>query len=93
MMMPKPITAPTAKYVESQTQTFRKPPLQYESNDTNLYNFLDNAVNSKNGPKFSMNDVLKNNKVITPKRNLEDWEIMEKNLAETYTKPRTVARV
>lgn len=40
-----------------------------------------------------MNDVVRNNKLITPKRNLEDWELMEKNLAETYTKPRTVARV
>ncbi len=41
---------------------------------------MDNAVNSKNGPKFSMADVFKNNQLITPKRNLDDWETAMKTV-------------
>ncbi len=77
---------PKRSYMEGGVQTHTRPPLQYESNDTNLYNFLDNAVNSKNGPKFSFADVVKNNKIITPKRQLDDWELMYKNQAITPTK-------
>lgn len=47
-----------------------KPPLQYESNDTNIYNCLDNLVNKNNGPKFTAADITKRNKIITPKRPL-----------------------
>ena len=74
---PKPL-ARTNNFVDGGAQTFTRPPLQYQSNDTNLYNCLDNAVNSKNGPKFSMADVFKNNKFITPKRPLDDWDVLHK---------------
>lgn len=61
----KPITS------TAECQTNRKPPLQYESNNTNLYNCLDNAVNSRLGPKFTFADIVGHNQIVTPKRNLE----------------------
>ena len=63
---------------DSATQTVTRPPLQYESNNTNMFNCLDNIFNSGKGPKFSGKDIVGHNQFITPKRNLEDWEIMAK---------------
>ena len=55
---------------DSATQTPVRPPLQYESNNTDMFNCLDNIFNSGKGPKFSGKDIVGHNKFVTPKRHL-----------------------
>ena len=57
-------------------QTLKKPPLQYERNSYDIYNFMDNAFND-NGPKFHTDHIYEQNEGIAGKRQLDDWERMQ----------------
>ena len=55
------------------TQTVGKPPLQYESNQSDVFNWMDHFFNGEE-MKLDMNEVYENNTGMTDKRKLDEWE-------------------
>lgn len=54
--------------VKSQSTQFAKPPLQFQSHETDIYNCFDNVFSSSN--KFSPKDLTSSNSIIARKRQL-----------------------
>ena len=54
-------------------QTVGKPPLQYESNQSDMFNWMDHLFNGEE-MGLDMNEIYDNNVGMTDKRRLDEWE-------------------